>query len=163
MGARQIHCPYGRAISILQLVQEFKRLREFFGRCSQLVQSLGYCVGQILGFYAVQSLGYYVVLWLGYYVEKSLGFSAGVLVSLEHPSWIGNDAQSSRLGQYPKDTDTRGELLAPGRKGWLTSLLGAPSPLPSRASLSEELPIRTVLGNRAENPTLDAAIENKST
>lgn len=43
-----------------------------------LVQSLGYCVGQILGFRAVHLLGYVVVPVLGYCVEQLLGFQARI-------------------------------------------------------------------------------------
>ena len=45
---------------VRKLVEELKRLREFFGRFSHianLVQSFGYFVGRILGFRAVQLLG----------------------------------------------------------------------------------------------------------
>ena len=41
MGARHVFRPYGGAIGVLKLAEEFKRLCEFFGRCSHVVQSFG--------------------------------------------------------------------------------------------------------------------------
>jgi hypothetical protein len=58
----------GRAVGVLELVQNLKGFGQFFGRGRHNVSQLG--------FHVVLNLGYSVVSYLGYAVEDFLGFCA---------------------------------------------------------------------------------------
>ena len=67
-------------------------------------------------------------------------------------------AQSSGLGQFPKETDAREKPLAPGRPEGMVNILG---PFPIAYASVPFLRIadsytHEMLGKVAENPTLDA-------